>query len=163
MIPARPLYQRVGGSVWDPEPSKERVGDWGGPAVCSLLCVAETRATRPNGEWGYSSNSTRRHMLGHECPGAVSPARGVVLTNLQSSICLSINFSLSPPPPLLQPHHAPPPPPGRTNVTSLATAFAYDHSRVALSRICAPVLSCDRVVMSSMKATLLNCSVSTIP
>ena len=40
--------------------------DWGGPAtVWSLLCVAETRATRPNGEWGYS---TRRHMLGHECP-----------------------------------------------------------------------------------------------
>ncbi len=28
----------------------------GGPAtVCSLLCVAETRATRPNGEWGYST------------------------------------------------------------------------------------------------------------
>ena len=28
--------------------------DWGGPAtVWSLLCVAETRATRPNGEWGY--------------------------------------------------------------------------------------------------------------
>ena len=40
--------------------------------VRSLLCVAETRATRPNGEWEYS---TRRHMLGHECPGAVSPAR----------------------------------------------------------------------------------------
>jgi len=84
MIPARPLYQGVGGSVWDPEPSNERVGDWGGPAtVWSLLCVAETRATRPNGEWGYS---TRRHMLGHECPGAVSPARGVVPTDLQSSI-----------------------------------------------------------------------------
>ena len=67
LIPARPLYQGGCGSVWDPEPSKERVGDWGGPAtVWSLLCVA----TRPNGEWGYS---TRRHMLGHECPAAVSP------------------------------------------------------------------------------------------
>ena len=56
MIPARPLYQGGCGSVWDPEPSKERVGDWGGPAtVWSLLCVAETRATRPNGEWGYST------------------------------------------------------------------------------------------------------------
>ena len=55
-----PLYQGGCGSVWDPEPSKERVGelagDWGGPAtVWSLLCVAETRATRPNGEWGYST------------------------------------------------------------------------------------------------------------
>jgi CCR4-NOT transcription complex subunit 10 len=56
MIPARPLYQGGCGSVWDPEPSKEQVGDWGGPAtVWSLLCVAETRATRPNGEWGYST------------------------------------------------------------------------------------------------------------
>ena len=55
-IPARPLYQRGCGSVWDPEPSKERVCDWGGPAtVWSLVCVAETRATRPNGEWGYST------------------------------------------------------------------------------------------------------------
>ncbi len=56
MIPARPLYQGGRGSVWDPAPSKERVGDWDGPAtVWSLLCVAETRATRPNGEWGYST------------------------------------------------------------------------------------------------------------
>ena len=56
MILARPLYQGVRGSVWDPDPSKERVGDWGRPAsVWSLLCVAETRDTRPNGEWGYST------------------------------------------------------------------------------------------------------------
>ena len=40
VIQARPLYQGVWGPVWDPEPSKERVGDWGGP-VWSLLCVAE--------------------------------------------------------------------------------------------------------------------------
>ena len=34
---------------------EERVGHWGGPAtVRSLLCVAETRATWPNGEWGSS-------------------------------------------------------------------------------------------------------------
>ena len=33
------LYQGGWGSVWDPEPSTERVGDWGGPAtVWSLLC-----------------------------------------------------------------------------------------------------------------------------
>jgi hypothetical protein len=49
-------------------------------SLIGLSCVAETRATRPNGEWGYS---TRRHMLGHECPGVVSPARGVVLADLQ--------------------------------------------------------------------------------
>jgi len=50
------LYQGVWGSDWDPEPSKEWAGDWGRPAtVWSLLCVAETRATRPNGEWGYST------------------------------------------------------------------------------------------------------------
>jgi hypothetical protein len=80
MIPARPLYQGVRGLVWDPEPSRERASDRGGPeTVWALLCVAETR---PNGEWGYS---TRRHMLGHERPKAVSPARGVVLTDLQSS------------------------------------------------------------------------------
>jgi len=43
MIPARPLYQGGCGSVSDPAPLKERVGDWGGPAtVWSLLCVAET-------------------------------------------------------------------------------------------------------------------------
>ena len=47
------------------------------------LSLAERRATRPNGEWGFS---TRRHMLGHECPEAVSPERGVVLTDLESSI-----------------------------------------------------------------------------
>ena len=34
---------------------------------CHPLSLAERRATRPNGEWGYS---TRRHMLGHECPEA---------------------------------------------------------------------------------------------
>jgi len=34
-------------------------------------------------------------MLGHECPATVSPWRGVVRTDLQSSIWLSINVSLS--------------------------------------------------------------------
>ena len=83
MISARPLYQGVRGLVWDPETSRERVGDWGGPeTVWSLLCVAERRATRPNGEWGYSA---RRHMLGPERPEAVSAGRGGVLTDLQSS------------------------------------------------------------------------------
>jgi hypothetical protein len=56
-------------SVWDPETSRERIGDWGGPeTVWALLCVAERRATRPNGEWGYS---TRRHMPEPERPEAV--------------------------------------------------------------------------------------------
>ncbi len=59
--------------VWDAETSRERVGDWGGPeTVWALLLVAERRATRPNGEWGYS---TRRHLLGPERPEAVSPGR----------------------------------------------------------------------------------------
>jgi hypothetical protein len=58
MIPARALYQGVRGSVWDPEPLRERVSDWGGPdTVCALLCVAARRATRPNGEWGYSTGT----------------------------------------------------------------------------------------------------------
>jgi len=38
MIPARPLYQGVWGSVWDPEPSKERVGDWDG-IISEFLCL----------------------------------------------------------------------------------------------------------------------------
>ena len=84
--PVRPLYQGVRGSVWDPEPSPERVGDWGGPAtVLSLLCVAETRATRPNGEWGYS---TRRQCWATSAQRRCHPEEA-------SSVRLSINFSLS--------------------------------------------------------------------
>jgi hypothetical protein len=37
------------------------------------------------GQMESGGSSTRRHM-GHECPEAVSPERGVVLTDLQSSI-----------------------------------------------------------------------------
>ena len=45
------LYKGVRGSGWDPAPSRERVGDWGGPeTVWALLCVAARRATSPNGE-----------------------------------------------------------------------------------------------------------------
>ena len=66
------------------QPSREQVCDWGGPeTVWALLCVAERHATRLNGEWGIS---TRRHMLGHERPEALSPGTGVVLPDLQSSI-----------------------------------------------------------------------------
>ena len=67
MISASPWYQGVRRSVWDPETSRERIGDWGGPDW-ALLCVAERRATRPNGERGYS---TRRHMLQPERPETV--------------------------------------------------------------------------------------------
>ena len=82
--PGPPVVPGGQGIGLDPETSRERVGDWGGPeTVWALLCVAERRATRPNGEWGYRE---RRHMLGHERPEAVSPARGVVPTELQSSI-----------------------------------------------------------------------------
>jgi hypothetical protein len=41
---------------------------------------------------GYS---TRRHMLGHERPEAVSPGRGVVLTDLQSLLIVNKLLSLS--------------------------------------------------------------------
>ncbi len=99
MIPARPLYQGVRRSVWDPETSRERGGDWGGPeTVWALLYVAERRATRPNGEWGYSN---RRHMLGPERPEAVLPERGVVLTDIHSHLLIVNNLlSLSLPPSL---------------------------------------------------------------
>jgi hypothetical protein len=39
MVPARPLYQGVRESVWDPEPSRDRVGDWGGPETSGPSCV----------------------------------------------------------------------------------------------------------------------------
>ena len=79
-------------SVWDPETSKERGGDWGGPkTVWALFYVAERRATRPNGEWGYS---TRRHMLGPDRPEAVLPERGVVLSDIHSHL-LIVNKLLS--------------------------------------------------------------------
>jgi hypothetical protein len=35
IISARPLYQGVRRSVWDPETSRERIGDWGGPETVS--------------------------------------------------------------------------------------------------------------------------------
>jgi hypothetical protein len=82
MISARPLYQGVRRSVWDPETSRERIGDWDGlETVWALLCVAERRATRPNGEWGYS---TRRHMLVARAPRDDVTRQGVVLTDVQS-------------------------------------------------------------------------------
>ena len=63
------LYQGVRRSVWDPETSRKRIGDWGGPeTVWALLCVAARRATRLNGEWRYG---TRRHILEPERPEAV--------------------------------------------------------------------------------------------
>ena len=46
-----PFVPGVRRSVWDPETSRELIGDWGGPeTVWALLCVAARRATRPNGE-----------------------------------------------------------------------------------------------------------------
>jgi hypothetical protein len=97
MIPARPLYQGGCGSVWDPEPSKERVGDWGGPAtVWSLVCVAErVPQGRPaSGGIALAANA-----------GPRVPSGGVTLkrrcTYRPSVIYLIVNklLSLSPPPP----------------------------------------------------------------
>jgi len=119
MIPARPLYQEFRRSVWDPETSRERVGDWGGPETdWALLCVAERRTTRLNGEWGYS---TRRHMLGPERPEAVSPERGVVLTDIHSHL-LIVNKPLSLSPSLsLQP--------GRSS-SRLGSGLSYNRSTI---------------------------------
>jgi len=68
------------------------VGDWGGPAtVWSLLYVAETRVTRPNGEWGYS---TRRTNAGPRVPsGGVTLKRRC--TEQPSVIYLIVNKLLS--------------------------------------------------------------------
>jgi hypothetical protein len=80
---ARPLYQGFRGSVWDPETSRERVGDWSGQETgWALLLLYVATGTRQNGELGCSTRC--RHMLGPERPETVSPGRGVVLTDLQS-------------------------------------------------------------------------------
>ena len=52
MIPARPLYHGGCGSVWDPEPSKERVGDWGGPERSGPSCVLLKRVPQGRTESG---------------------------------------------------------------------------------------------------------------
>ena len=89
--PGPPVVQGACGSVWDSEPSKERVGDWGGPAtVWSFMCVAETRAIRPNVEWGYS---TRRKCWATSAQRRCHPEEAVysidrpfiVLTDTKSS------------------------------------------------------------------------------
>ena len=83
LVPARPLYQGVRKFVGDPETSRERVSDWGGPAtVWALLCVAERRATRPNGKWGYSIRRLRA-------------PRGGVTRKRHCTYRSSVDFSLS--------------------------------------------------------------------
>jgi hypothetical protein len=67
----------------------------------SLSCVAERRATRPNGEWKHS---TRRHMLEPERPEAVWPDRASCLPTFSHFLIVNKPLALSPPPP-------PPPPP----------------------------------------------------
>ncbi len=96
MIPARPLYQGGCGSVWDPKPSKERVGDWGGPATVWSLCVLLKRVPQGRTESGgivLAANA-----------GPRVPSGGVTLkrrcTYRPSVIYLIVNklLSLSPPP-----------------------------------------------------------------
>ena len=92
-IPARPLYQGVRGSVWDPETSRERVGDWGGPeTVWALLCVAERRATRPSGEWGYR---TRRHMLEPSAQRRCHPTEALYVPTFSHLLIVNKLLSLS--------------------------------------------------------------------
>ena len=59
----------------------------------SLLSLCQTRrATRPNGEWGYS---TRCHMLGRECPEAVLPDRALYLPTFSHLLIVNKLLSLS--------------------------------------------------------------------
>jgi len=53
MIPARQLYQGGCGSVWILNPRKSGSVIGADRQRFGPSCVAETRATRPNGEWGY--------------------------------------------------------------------------------------------------------------
>jgi hypothetical protein len=103
MISASPLYPGVRRSVWDPETSRERIGDWGGPDGLGPLVCCRKAATWPNGEWRYS---TRRHMLEPERPEAVLPDRALCLatfshflivnkTSLFSLFSLSLSLSLA--------------------------------------------------------------------
>ena len=64
----------------------ERIGEWAGPDMVALLCVAARRAIRPTGEWGCRA---RRHMYNNmlePAPRGGVTRQGVVLTDLQSSI-----------------------------------------------------------------------------
>jgi hypothetical protein len=61
-------------------------------SLWALLCVAERRATRPNGEWRYS---TCRHMLEPERPEAVLPDRALCLPTLSHFLIVNKLFSLS--------------------------------------------------------------------
>jgi hypothetical protein len=104
MIPARPWYQGGWGSVWDPEPSKERVGDGGGPAtVWSLLCVAE-RVPQGRTESGgivLAANAGPRVPSGgvtlkRRCTYRPSAIYLIVNKLLSLSLSLSLPLSLSP-------------------------------------------------------------------
>ena len=125
-----PLYRGGCASVRDPEPSKERVGDWGGPAtVWSLLCAAETRATRPNGEWGYS---TRRQCWAMRAQRRCHPEEALYLPTFShlfdcqlTSLSLSLSLSLS------HTHIGPCMRPRRpVNQTSKASGRQYESSLV---------------------------------
>ena len=103
MIPARPLYQGDCGSVWDHEPSKERVGDWGRPAtVWSLLCVAG-RVPRGRTESGgivLAANAGPRLPSGgvtlkRRC--TYRPSVTYLIVNKLLSLSLSLSLSQHPP------------------------------------------------------------------
>ena len=81
--------------------SRERVGDWSGPeTVWAPLCVAERRATRPNGEWEYS---TRRLCWATSAQGRCHPQEALYfptfshLLIVNKLLSLSLSLSLSPP------------------------------------------------------------------
>jgi hypothetical protein len=58
----------------------------------SCVCVAERRATRPSGEWRYS---TRRHMLEPDRPEAVRPDRALCLPTFSDFLIVNKLLSLA--------------------------------------------------------------------
>ena len=97
LFPACPLYQGGWGSVWDPEPSTERVGDWGGPeTVWALLCVAERV---PQGQT-ESGGIVLAANAGPRVPSGGVTLKRRCTSDLQSSLIVNklLSLSLSLPP-----------------------------------------------------------------
>ena len=143
IISARPSHQGVRRSVWNPETFAHgrRHVPRGAPSLRSGYVIGTDSwmsappcpprpARWPNLEWGYSS---RCHMLGRECPEAVSLDRPlylptfshVFIVNKPLSLARALSRSLSPPPGRAQRSPFPPPPlpSPPLSLSSLPSAF----------------------------------------